>query len=116
MAASILDGKALAEQIRAEIAQEVAAFRQPPAWSPAWRPCWSARTRPARSTSATSRRPASRSELQPAHRPPADTTTDELLALIDRLNRDPAVHGILVQLPLPKGIDERRVLRGGQIR
>ena len=44
------------------------------------------------------------------HRPPAETTTDELLALIDRLNRDPAVHGILVQLPLPKRIDETRVL------
>ena len=44
------------------------------------------------------------------HRPPAETTTEELLALIDRLNRDPAVHGILVQLPLPKQIDETRVL------
>ena len=33
-----------------------------------------------------------------------------MLALIDRLNRDPAVHGILVQLPLPKQIDEQRVL------
>ena len=40
----------------------------------------------------------------------AETTTAELLALIDRLNRDPGVHGILVQLPLPKGIDTARVL------
>ena len=44
------------------------------------------------------------------HRPPTETTTEELLALIDRLNRDPAVHGILVQSPPPKHIDERRVL------
>ncbi len=44
-------------------------------------------------------------------RPSAETTTDELLALIDQLNRDPAVHGILVQLPLPKQIDEHRVLQ-----
>ena len=44
------------------------------------------------------------------HRPPAESTTEELLALIERLNGDPAVHGILVQLPLPKQIDERRVL------
>src|SRR6476660_2916828 len=38
------------------------------------------------------------------HRLPASTSEKELLALIDRLNRDPAVHGILVQLPLPKQI------------
>ena len=44
------------------------------------------------------------------HRLGAETTTDELLALIDRLNGDPGVHGILVQLPLPKGIDTTRVL------
>jgi methylenetetrahydrofolate dehydrogenase (NADP+)/methenyltetrahydrofolate cyclohydrolase len=39
----------------------------------------------------------------------ADTTQDELLDLISRLNEDPAVHGILVQLPLPEHIDEQRV-------
>lgn len=37
---------------------------------------------------------------------PASTTQDELFALIDRLNADPAVHGILVQSPLPEHIDE----------
>jgi methylenetetrahydrofolate dehydrogenase (NADP+)/methenyltetrahydrofolate cyclohydrolase len=41
---------------------------------------------------------------------PAETTEADLLALVDRLNRDDAVHGILVQLPLPKQIDERRVI------
>src|SRR5690606_3470241 len=35
---------------------------------------------------------------------PARTSQDELLALVERLNRDPAVHGILVQLPLPAGV------------
>ena len=41
----------------------------------------------------------------------AETTSEgELLALIDKLNRDPAIHGILVQLPLPKTIDSSRVL------
>jgi methylenetetrahydrofolate dehydrogenase (NADP+)/methenyltetrahydrofolate cyclohydrolase len=40
-----------------------------------------------------------------AHDLPAATTQQELLSLIDRLNADPAVHGILVQLPLPKQID-----------
>jgi len=44
------------------------------------------------------------------HRLPADTGEATLLALIDALNHDPAVHGILVQLPLPDGIDAGRVL------
>jgi methylenetetrahydrofolate dehydrogenase (NADP+)/methenyltetrahydrofolate cyclohydrolase len=41
---------------------------------------------------------------------PAETPEAELLALIDRLNADPAVHGILVQLPLPQHINSNRVL------
>lgn len=41
---------------------------------------------------------------------PAETTEKELLALVDRLNKDPKVHGILVQLPLPRHIDEEKVL------
>lgn len=45
------------------------------------------------------------------HRLPADTGEAGLLALVDSLNRDPSVHGILVQLPLPEGIDSARVLR-----
>ena len=45
------------------------------------------------------------------HALPASATEAELLALIRRLNVDPAVHGIIVQLPLPKGIDAERALR-----
>ncbi|MFH1674758.1 MAG: bifunctional methylenetetrahydrofolate dehydrogenase/methenyltetrahydrofolate cyclohydrolase FolD [Pseudomonadota bacterium] len=41
---------------------------------------------------------------------PADTSEEDLLALIDQLNNDPRIHGILVQLPLPKHINEARVL------
>jgi methylenetetrahydrofolate dehydrogenase (NADP+)/methenyltetrahydrofolate cyclohydrolase len=41
---------------------------------------------------------------------PAGTTEQELLALIARLNNDPAVHGILVQLPLPKGLSAAKVI------
>src|SRR5512143_3539813 len=44
------------------------------------------------------------------HHLPATTPQAELLALIGRLNADPTVHGILVQLPLPKHVDERAVL------
>ncbi len=42
---------------------------------------------------------------------PAATTQAELLATIDHLNEDPTVHGILVQLPLPSGIDEHAVVQ-----
>jgi methylenetetrahydrofolate dehydrogenase (NADP+)/methenyltetrahydrofolate cyclohydrolase len=45
------------------------------------------------------------------HRLPASTTTDQLLALVAELNADPAVDGILVQLPLPRQVDSTRVLR-----
>ena len=41
---------------------------------------------------------------------PADTTQEDLLALIDKLNKNPKIHGILVQLPLPKHLNETEVL------
>lgn len=41
---------------------------------------------------------------------PADTTENELLTLIDKLNNDEKIHGILVQLPLPKHLDEKKIL------
>ena len=44
------------------------------------------------------------------HRLPANTGQDELLSLIKRLNEDEAVHGILVQLPLPKHMDAGKVI------
>lgn len=44
------------------------------------------------------------------HRLPASTTQDELVALIDKLNADPNIHGILVQSPPPEHIDERAVI------
>jgi methylenetetrahydrofolate dehydrogenase (NADP+)/methenyltetrahydrofolate cyclohydrolase len=45
------------------------------------------------------------------HRMPADTSEPELLALIATLNEDPAIHGILCQVPLPRHIDTGKVLR-----
>jgi methylenetetrahydrofolate dehydrogenase (NADP+)/methenyltetrahydrofolate cyclohydrolase len=46
----------------------------------------------------------------PEHHLPATATQAELLSLVHRLNADPEVHGILVQLPLPRGLDDRAVL------
>jgi len=44
------------------------------------------------------------------HTPPATTTTDDMLRLVDRLNKDDAVDGILIQLPLPAQVDTKRIL------
>ena len=44
------------------------------------------------------------------HDLPTDTSQEDLLALIDKLNKDPKIHGILVQLPLPKHLNEEEVL------
>ena len=44
------------------------------------------------------------------HALPADTTAEDLLALIDRLNNDPKIHGILVQLPLPGHLDDKIII------
>ncbi len=111
MAAVILDGKALSEQIRAEIAQEAAALRTKTGVAP----CLAAvlvGDNPASQVYVRNKQKACEKAgiTSQLHRLLVDTTTDQLLELIDRLNRDPAVHGILVQLPLPKQIDEARVL------
>lgn len=48
--------------------------------------------------------------LSEVYRLPAETTMDELLSLIDKLNNDDKIHGILCQLPLPKHLDEEQVI------
>ncbi len=102
MTAVILDGKTFAEQIRTEVAAEAAAFTKINGRSnPAWPRCSSAKIPPARSTSATSKKTSEKAGiLSVLHQLKAETTSAELLALIDRLNRDPKTHGILVQTPL----------------
>jgi len=111
MTAKILDGKSLSETIRAEIASEVAAFVR----STGVTPCLAAvlvGDDPASQVYVRNKEKACAKAgiASRLHRPPADTTTEQLLALIDELNRDPSVHGILVQSPPPAHIDERRVL------
>jgi len=109
--AAILDGKTLAEQIRAETAREVAEFVKTTGATP----CLAAvlvGENPASQVYVRNKQKACEKAgiTSQLHRPPVESTTEELLALIDRLNRDKSVHGILVQLPLPKQIDETRVL------
>lgn len=111
MPASVLDGKRLAEQLRAELAEEVIEFIQ----NNGAVPCLAAvlvGEDPASEVYVRNKRRACEAvgiESQ-LHRLAADASADDLLKLIAKLNKDTEVHGILVQLPLPKQIDKNRVL------
>ncbi len=109
--ATIIDGKKIAESIRAGIATDVAAFKKETGITP----CLVAvlvGDNPAsevyvRNKQIACEKAGIESRLMKL---PKTTQTGELLQLVDRLNRDPTVHGILVQLPLPDGCDELAVL------
>jgi methylenetetrahydrofolate dehydrogenase (NADP+)/methenyltetrahydrofolate cyclohydrolase len=111
MSATILDGRALAHQIRSELAEEVIEFIQ----NNGVVPCLAAvlvGDDPASEVYVRNKRTACEevgidSQL---HRLAADGSSEALLKLVAKLNKDQAVHGILVQLPLPKQIDASRVL------
>jgi methylenetetrahydrofolate dehydrogenase (NADP+)/methenyltetrahydrofolate cyclohydrolase len=110
MTASIIDGKAFAQGLRERVAQQVASFRA------------AAGRAPGLAVVLVGEDPASAVYVRNKHKAtigagmesfeyklPADTSQADLIALVDRLNADPAVDGILVQLPLPGHIDERAV-------
>jgi methylenetetrahydrofolate dehydrogenase (NADP+)/methenyltetrahydrofolate cyclohydrolase len=110
MPARILDGKALAAQVRAGVKAKVAAMAQ-------------RGTTPGLAVILAGDDPASKVYVRNKTRAceevgvrsqqidyPASVTQEELMGRIRKLNADPAVHGILVQLPLPKHIDSARVL------
>ena len=111
MSAKIIDGKALAAQVRAAVKSKVAALAQ-------------RGIRPGLAVVLAGDDPASKVYVRNKTRAceevglrsqqidyPATVTQEELMACIRKLNADPAVHGILVQLPLPKHIDAARVLQ-----
>ena len=106
--AQILDGKALAKKMKEQVAAEAAALPR----------------RPGLAVLLVGENPASQvyvrgkekdceecGILNLGRKLPADTSEEELLGIIAQMNADPAVDGILVQLPLPKHIDEGKVLR-----
>jgi 5,10-methylene-tetrahydrofolate dehydrogenase/methenyl tetrahydrofolate cyclohydrolase len=112
MAATIIDGKLMAEQLRAEIAQKVAVRTA------------SGKAKPGLATVLVGDNPASHvyvSSKQKACKEvgiesfgfdlPVNASQDEVETLVKKLNADPAVNGILVQLPLPDGLDEQSVLK-----
>lgn len=111
MAATILDGKALAEELRAETAQQAAQFIQERGVTPCLAAVLVGENAASQVYVRNKQRACEKAGLRSQlHALPTSTSMDDLLQLISRLNADPAVHGILVQLPLPKGLDESRVL------
>jgi len=111
MTAQIISGTEVAKQIREELKQEIAKLKE------------KHNLIPGLATILVGEDPASQVYVgqkektslalgiySERHDLPADTSEEELLALIDKLNKDPKIHGILVQLPLPKHINETNVL------
>ncbi|MGI6148285.1 MAG: bifunctional methylenetetrahydrofolate dehydrogenase/methenyltetrahydrofolate cyclohydrolase FolD [Firmicutes bacterium] len=110
MAAEIINGKQIAAQIRSELKEQVERMA-------------AQGRRPGLAVVLVGDNPASAVYVRQKkkacheigiyseeHKLPGTITQGELLALIDRLNADPKIHGILVQLPLPDGLDEEEVI------
>ncbi len=111
MTATIIDGKEFAARVRAEVARHVARLNADHGVTPGL----SVVLVGADPASEVYVRSKGRSTVEAGmnsweHRLPAETAEADLLALIGRLNADPAVHGILVQLPLPGHIDSDLVI------
>ena len=111
MTATVIDGKAAAARLRASVAAEAEQFRQQHGHRPRLvvvivgdNPASRAYVRTKTKMAAEAGLDGELIEL------PLSTSTEELLARIDQLNRDPMTHGILVQLPLPDQIDDEAVL------
>ena len=111
MTARRIDGKAAAAALRARIAGGVAAFRETIGRAPGLAVVLVGED-PASSVYVRSKGKATIEAGMHSveHRLPETTGEEALLALVDDLNRDPAIDGILVQLPLPSQIDEARVI------
>jgi len=111
MTAKILDGKAFAATIRARVATHVARLSEEQGITPGLAVVLVGED-PASQVYVRSK---GRQTLEVGmksfeHKLPADTSETDLLALVERLNGDPEVHGILVQLPLPGHIDSDLVI------
>lgn len=111
MAAKIIDGKAISAQIRAELAEEVKKLQHETGVTPGLAVVLVGDD-PASKVYVGQKEKAC-AELgvfSQKHVLSGDASESELLGLVEQLNNDPAIDGILVQLPLPKQIDENKVI------
>ncbi|MBI5536183.1 MAG: bifunctional methylenetetrahydrofolate dehydrogenase/methenyltetrahydrofolate cyclohydrolase FolD [Deltaproteobacteria bacterium] len=111
MTATIIDGKAVAARVRAEVALETSQFRDAHGRAPSLHVVLVGDD-PASQVYVRNKEKAARDVGIDGvtHRLAATTSEAELLALVDQLTNDDGVDGILVQMPLPKGLSEHRVL------
>lgn len=111
MTARIIDGKVIAADLRARVAAEVERVKTRHGLTPGLAVVLVG-SDPASEVYVRSKHKQTQAAGMASfeHLLPADVAQSELLALIDQLNRDPAVHGILVQLPLPAGLDANAVV------
>jgi len=111
MSAQILDGRAVAAEVRSQVKagveQRVTAGRRPPGLAVVL-----VGESPASRVYVRGKRNACHEVgfVSVSHDLPADTPEAEILALVDELNADPGVDGILVQLPLPDHVDPKKVI------
>jgi methylenetetrahydrofolate dehydrogenase (NADP+) / methenyltetrahydrofolate cyclohydrolase len=111
MSAELIDGKAFAAGLRARVAQQVPAFVAATGRAPGLAVVLVGED-PASAVYVRSKGKMTREAGMESfeHRLLAETSQEALIALVDRLNADPAVDGILVQLPLPSHLDSEAVL------
>ncbi|QEY63860.1 bifunctional methylenetetrahydrofolate dehydrogenase/methenyltetrahydrofolate cyclohydrolase FolD [Metapseudomonas lalkuanensis] len=111
MTAQLIDGKTIAARLRQQIAQRVAERRQQGLRVPGLAVILVGSDPASQVYVAHKRKDCEEvGFLSQAHDLPASTSQAELAALIDRLNEDPAIDGILVQLPLPEHLDASQLL------
>jgi methylenetetrahydrofolate dehydrogenase (NADP+)/methenyltetrahydrofolate cyclohydrolase len=112
MPAALLDGKQLAQAMQAEIAARVCEFGATHPFRPGLAAVLVGDNPASQVYVRNKRKACSLAGIESwLHDLPSTTTQAQLLQLVDRLNTDPAVHGILVQLPLPRHIDEEAIIR-----
>ena len=109
--ATILDGKAVAAKVRAEVKGRAAAFTAQRGRAPGLAVV-QVGSDPASSVYVRNKRKACEETgiRSFAYDLPADAGREQMLRLVDTLNRDPAVDGILIQLPLPGGLDANEIM------
>ena len=109
--AKVIDGKLLAARLRGEIADGVAALKAERGVTPALAVILVGENPASVSYVTAKERACAEAGIASREiRLPASAAEEELLSHVAALNADPAIHGILVQLPLPKGFDEKKVI------
>ncbi|HEY0234831.1 MAG TPA: bifunctional methylenetetrahydrofolate dehydrogenase/methenyltetrahydrofolate cyclohydrolase FolD [Afipia sp.] len=111
MTARIIDGKAIAAALRAKVAEEVARVKREHDLQPGLAVVLIGNDPASEVYVRTKTKQTIEAGMASfEHKLPADTSEADVLALIARLNCDESVHGILVQLPLPKGLDANTIV------